>query len=65
MDKIEAARSSQQPNPTTLPDLGIEVTNGPHGEYSYAIRHPSCDPVTPDVYEAVGNEVQAFEIVWK
>ncbi len=65
MYEVEPVYPRQEPSHMTLPDLGIEVTDGAHGEYREAIRHQFPDPVTPYVHKAVGNEVQPLEIIGK
>ena len=65
MYDVEAMRADQRPGQATLPDLGIEMTDSAHREHRQSIRHQFSDFVAPYVHQAIGNEMQAFKVMWK
>ena len=65
MDDVKVMCADQVSRQAALPDLGVKVAERPERKYRHAIRYQLPDLIAPDVYETIGNEMQAFNVIWK
>jgi hypothetical protein len=65
MDKIEFVLRQQGSDYPSLSQLGIKVADRPESMERQLIRQEPPDSMAPDIYEAVGDVVDAVGVIWK